>query len=517
MEILFEDDLDQYTSELAQHWERAENWHKSRQYYLEAAQRAKENYDFGAAEQWYRSYLDLLEEPSAESIVVRNEFAREVLQFRGKNQAALREHEQAMKESEMIGDQLLLAWSITYSGRVHWYAGDLRQAQSQLNRSFELFKKLDMRREEGIILSDFALLASEQGNMDEALAFYEGALSIHREVNNRNDELRTLSNLAILHQIQGRMEAAKELYNRVINAYQTLGNPEHEAKASGNLGILHFDLGEVEEAESLFLKAIAMYRAGGNKRNEGRVLGTLGDVYQQQGNSQKAITIYEQALTISRNMGDKISEGNILHNYALLHYMNNDVEQAMRLGQKAMALIEKIGDHYAAGSILGNLALFHGLLGHISEAWDLYEQVISSLQKVGDKYTEGIILGWMATLKRRTDGDLDQAEQLNRKARKFMNQVGIKHYAALQQCEGGHIAIARGTSAENVITSVQSQNLPLLRYPKSELRQAISKLERAEKAFQAKDKEQLFRGELLTDIPAGIRQWLRETGQLPPN
>jgi hypothetical protein len=51
----------------------------------------------------------------------------------------------------------------------------------------------------------------------------------------------------------------------------------------------------------------------------------------------------------------------------------------------------------------------------------------------------------------------------------------------------------------------------LRREPRSDVAQALGRLERAQQAFEAGEHGRLFQGELVEDIPEGLRRWLKET------
>src|SRR5439155_21294322 len=109
---------DQALALLAHHWEQGGRADKAGPYYLAAARHATERYAYEDAERLYRGYFRLVEEPSPESIAARNELGDKVLQLQGRNQEALREHEQALSEARRLGVRALEGESLLALGLV---------------------------------------------------------------------------------------------------------------------------------------------------------------------------------------------------------------------------------------------------------------------------------------------------------------------------------------------------------------------------------------------------------------
>jgi hypothetical protein len=87
----------------------------------------------------------------------------------------------------------------------------------------------------------------------------------------------------------------------------------------------------------------------------------------------------------------------------------------------------------------------------------------------------------------------------------------------------GYLALAGDRSGRALLERAQALAEARGAGPDSELGKAVSKLRRACAAFEAGEHHRLFRGDLIEDIPEGLRRWLRgaptkwvrSTGQLP--
>src|SRR5262249_38820577 len=81
-------------------------------------------------------------------------------------------------------------------------------------------------------------------------------------------------------------------------------------------------------------------------------------------------------------------------------------------------------------------------------------------------------------------------------------------------CLLGHLALARGQRASDLLARASALAEEVLAGPKSELGKMIEKLSRAEEAFESGAHDRLYRGECIEDIPPAVRGWLKDRGLL---
>jgi predicted ATPase len=211
IEIVHEDDLTGQLTALGRHWQRAGQSKRARWYFLAGARKAAERYAHGEAKRLYRAYFKLTTEPTLESIVVRYEFARDVLEVQGRHEEAMQEHMRVLDEAQKLGDRASEALGLLGLGRVNWATGRFEGARAFYEQALTTAREAQSLWNEGLALKSLAVLHKEQGRLDLARTFYEQALEIARKVNNRRDEGKILSDLASLHQQQGHVREAVAL------------------------------------------------------------------------------------------------------------------------------------------------------------------------------------------------------------------------------------------------------------------------------------------------------------------
>ena len=76
------------------------------------------------------------------------------------------------------------------------------------------------------------------------------------------------------------------------------------------------------------------------------------------------------------------------------------------------------------------------------------------------------------------------------------------------------MAIARGESAQDIITEILTHiNLEDFQ-PQSRTHRSITHVIQASKAYEAGEHHRLYHGELIEYLPLGLRKWLVQQGKL---
>jgi serine/threonine protein kinase/predicted ATPase len=457
---------------LGHHWERAGERAKAAGWYLAAARQARERFLLGEASRFYRACLALGAGPSEASVEAHNELGNAILRLRGAGPEVIAEHTRALEEARFLEDRAAEGQSLFRLGVVHQETGQLEPAQSFFEQALAVARATGDRPAEGRILSSLATVRQVQGLLDETRALHEQALLIHREVGNRKEEGATLSNLAVIRSEQGRLG----------------------------------------EAHALYEQALALHREAGDRRSEGRTLNNLANLFRALGRPDEALPRYEQALALARQIGDRWSEGLTLSNLAPLYDDLGRSEQALALYEQALALHREIGNRQFEALDLSNLALLRANQGRLHEARSLSEQAVAILRSVGARWTEARLLVWTVPVER-WSGDFAASERRLDQIEPVFAEVEDRLNLAACRCERGHLALVGGRSGWDFLEQAEQIAAAAQVGSQSELAKALARLRGAIEA--AESGKLLFRGERIEDIPAGIRRWLTESGQLP--
>ena len=94
------------------------------------------------------------------------------------------------------------------------------------------------------------------------------------------------------------MEQAISYYQQALSIAQEIGDRRNEGDCLGSLGKAYADLGQVDRAIQYYQQALAISQKIGDLRGEGNHLGNLGSAYYSQGQVEQTRQYMEQALRI---------------------------------------------------------------------------------------------------------------------------------------------------------------------------------------------------------------------------
>ncbi|WP_437999471.1 AAA family ATPase [Sorangium sp. So ce185] len=228
IESVHGDDLEGQLVALGHHCRRAGKVDDARRYFLAGARRAAARYAHEDATCFYRIYFKLSPGPTRESVAVRSEFARDVLERMGRYPEAQQEHRQAVNEAQKLGDRASEALGLLGLGRACWAMQQPDGARAYWEEGLRAAREAGNPATEGDTLASLGMAHAVQGRVDAARALYAQALEIAGQTGNRIEEARLLSELAKVNRLSGRPAGAA--------AVQQQAAAVERAPASGKTG-----------------------------------------------------------------------------------------------------------------------------------------------------------------------------------------------------------------------------------------------------------------------------------------
>ena len=277
-------------------------------------------------------------------------------------------------------------------GRASDVLGKKQEALDYFQQALTIFREVGDRRGKGMTLSNLGSVYDNLGKKQEALDYFQQALTINREVGDRGNEGTTLSNLGLVYNSLGKKQEALDFYQQALTISREVGDRAGEGTALDNLGSVYNSLGKKQEALDYFQQALTISREVGDRRGEGTTLNNLGLVYDDLGKKQEALDFYQQALTISREVGDRGGEGTTLGNLGSVYDDLGKKQEALDFYQQALTIFREVGDRGNEGTTLSNLGSVYDDLGKKQEALDFYQQALTISREVGDRGGEGEML-----------------------------------------------------------------------------------------------------------------------------
>ena len=215
-------------------------------------------------------------------------------------------------------------------------------------------RELGDRRAEAWVLNNLGMVLGQQ-HVDDAIGYFEQALSILREVGGKRDQGQAANNLAFTYLILGRYEEAVAALLDALQVQREAGRRYGEGVALCNLGEAYLELGRYDEAIVCSQEALAIVREVGSVRYEGYALYNLGRAHLDLGQLDESAELFEQALAIHRAAGDRYGEAQVLQRIGTVQARADRPAEARETWTKARRLLEGLGEDRQAAKLSAEL------------------------------------------------------------------------------------------------------------------------------------------------------------------
>ena len=222
-------------------------------------------------------------------------------------------------------------------GEADCYLQRFAEAQTELTEAKNLATSTKPELLGDVWLAQGGLGVAQSDFPSSELAF-RNALRIAREDKQPFLETKALGSLGRLAMIQERYDEAVDWYEKALSLAQSLGAQTLVAKTLGNEGWNYYKLGDLEKAASLFDQARADSARLGLSQDELIWVTNIGSLEYDQRSYAAAERDYQQALTLARERENKSSATICLYNLAHVELRQGKYELAEKYNSEALAL-----------------------------------------------------------------------------------------------------------------------------------------------------------------------------------
>ena len=298
------------------------------------------------------------------------------------------------------------------------YLHDTQKALNAYRRAVEL----DPNEADG--WNQLGRLLLRVGELGEAEAAYQSALSIGETTRDPATIAVAYGNLGIIYKTRGDLDQAEAMHRKALALNEELGRKQGMASNYGNLGIVYKTRGDLEEAEAMYRKALALNEELGRKEGIANQYGNLGIVYQTRGDLKQAEAMYRKSLAIEEELGRKGGMASDYGNLGIVYKTRGDLKQVEAMYRKSLAIEEELGRKEGMASDYGNLGIVYQTRGDLKQAEAMYRKSLAIEEELGRKEGMASDYGNLGTVYQ-TRGDLKQAEAMYRKSLALFKEVGV--------------------------------------------------------------------------------------------
>jgi len=295
--------------------------------------------------------------------------------MRGHHEEGLQWLDELLRRAARVEPEVR-ALALDRAGTMAWRLRDYTGARVRYEAALAVFRQLGDQARIAARLNNLAMVAKDQGHLQEAIVFLEGSLAIKRTIAEPHRVAISLHNLAVTLHEHGDDARALLLLEEALALRRRHGDARHIASSLVSLGHVVRTLGDCDRAAAVLAESLELARRLGDRGTEAIVLGNLGDVARDLGDDARAVARYRESLALVRELQDPAWVATCLEDLAAVAATANHHDQAARLHGAAAGLRTtyevpmSVRDRHAYGELV---AATREALGEprFSAAWTL--------------------------------------------------------------------------------------------------------------------------------------------------
>ncbi len=285
---------------------------------------------------------------------------------------------QAQETLAAAGDLRGEARSLTCLGNVAADEGNLSEARAMHEQALTLARKIGAEKDVAGALNNIGNVLASQQALGESTLHYQESLEVATRIGDTADALLTQNNIAANLMLQGDFEGAEQMLQRSLATATQTGAQGSVVSSLGNLGSVAYYQGELQQARKYLDDSLAKSRVLGLKSDSALALLWGGDVLLAQGDLAGAEKDYFDSLALRTELGDTSGIASCQMSLADLALEKGDAGEAQATASRAARLFHKEKDadlEVAARDVVARSLLEQGKLAEAK----LEVEVASSL------------------------------------------------------------------------------------------------------------------------------------------
>ena len=390
IEDLNKNNLDDYTFELAKHYQQTRDLTKAFEYTIRSAEQAEGTYALADATIWYEKSLELVEkifsheEARKEKMRIVNKIGH-LYYERGIMDASLKYTIISKELAEEEGNISMIAENLRNLGHIHRFIGNYTDAGEHYKKAIELSREEGDSR--GIADSQRGLgyIAWRGGNTKEAIEYYESALGEARKIGDEHIVSQTYIEMGNAYNHWNQSEKAIEYYMKSIGELIKLNDFYELARAYNNIGDTYLQMKEWEKSIESFDRCREVSDKIGNKNMVAWAMFNSSEALVHIGQLDKAEKNCMNALNICETQDDKIGMNGVYRCLGIVYRFKENWDKAIENFNKSIAILGMLDIPYDLGDTYLQLGITYEDMGEIMGAKQNYQLAEELFDTVGAK------------------------------------------------------------------------------------------------------------------------------------
>lgn len=351
LEKLYPDRLEEFSQELAGHYERAHLWEKAIVYLLHAAYGAQRAYAFSEALALAERALGLFGKLEARRSVNLRKTKLDLLDCYTDLFPTIYDIKPALAKlqamisgmislAQELGEMAQLCQAYQKKAWIELAAGRSEVATHDLKEALEISQKLPDRSVTARVLYNIGDIHTQLGEHSRALEYFQRAEELWASLGDGHCQAYALRTLAIIQLFVGEYAQAQQNLERALAEFQKAADLRGQATVLNNLGLVFCDLGQWARAQECYERAYTLMSAVGDRRGLGVILLNLGTLQNEQGRYTEALDCLDRVVSMLGEAGLKGLEVETLSEKGRAHLGRGDLSLAVDCSTRAMQVLE---------------------------------------------------------------------------------------------------------------------------------------------------------------------------------
>ncbi len=258
------------------------------------------------------------------------------------NMDLLAQAESALQAVVSVNDKHPRAWFEL--AKVAIWQGEINRAiEEYLTRALVTANHLKDTQAKGDVLNAFGVAYQRLGDNQQAIDYYQQALTIRQQMGNEAQVATTMSNLSAVLAITGRHQEAQDNLTQALQLYRKINDELNESIVLNEMGILLEEQGQYQQAKDHYQEALDIRMRLDEKWLKAESMNNLGFMYFLEGEHNHATIYWQQAMQIYQEVGDEVGEVQIMQNQGQLALRSGKINEATKLFNDSLALAQRLG------------------------------------------------------------------------------------------------------------------------------------------------------------------------------
>ena len=232
----------------------------------------------------------------------------------------------------------------------------------------------------------------QKGFYELSLENYNKALDIYKKLQSKNGEVVVLNNISGIYNLQSNLDKAIEFQLKSLKIKEQIGDKKSISVSLNNIGNYYSNHGYYEKALEYYNQSLKICKEIGDKSGIANSLNNIGINYYWQNNYEKATEFYNLALFIFQELNDKNKLSGIYNNLAIIYGFMKDYEKSLDYYNKSLEIEKNNQNLFGLAEVLNNIAVVYSEKGDNKKAIEYFSMAYDSLIIIKDIYTASKIL-----------------------------------------------------------------------------------------------------------------------------